>query len=678
MNLLRHPFRRRFSAPLHQRRPVPPPRRLVLELVEDRTLLSATLVLDGPQTLVPLASVNVSQDTSVDLSEMTVTVNPANPLNLAGFSHYIKPTKNYDQIGVYYSMDGGATWSLTLIGGTGSVNSDGFGSSSSDVRFDPTIKFDDEGNLFVGYGAYTGTTTKLMVAKSIDGGASFANSAFKLIEADSGYGGVDKWYLATGPAGPSGGEAVYIAYDRPDSGNTVFVAGSNDGGDTFTGPVTVDASTTSNLFAGPAVGPNGELYVAWESIADGKIKIRAKPDGLWGSGGWNPVTTVRTLRHALYSFAVPPESRRGIEANPSIDVDRSGDAYTGRVYVAYTDLISGTNTDIYLTYSGDGGATWSDPGTTGNVENAPASAFHSWVSVDQSSGSVNVLYKTNDDGDPDNYTSVTRVASSFDGGVTFSSKANLSDQESRALSASYNEDFLDYTGFDARDGTVHGFWSDNRGSSPGTYSSSLAIFSAMAGFQSQTGTNTLYVSGDDYGPTDDAILVSQSPVNPDFLQVQVNGQIQYAGLMLSVNNIVVDGGEGNNTIVVQGSFPGISITLTAGSGRNLFITGVTPSTILGGGDNILIGGSTQWDNDPTALAAIMAEWTRTDETYDQRVANLLNGGGLNGSYVLNNSTVTGNGGGNVLLGGSGLNLYFGNPDLDVNDWDPNTETFVSV
>ena len=667
----------RSSRQLKQGRPGPRLSPLKLEILEDRTLLSATLVLDGPQTLVPLANVNVSQSTTVDHSEMTVDVNPTNPLNVAGFTHYIVPSFDYDQIAVYYSMDGGNSWSQTLIGGVGSVNSDGLGSNPSNVRFDPTIKFDANGNLYVAYGAFTGINTTLIVATSTDGGASFANSAFRSLDTQGGYGGVDKWYLATGPAGPgSSAQAVYVTWDHPNS--RVLVAGSNDGGNTFTTPFAIDVGINGDLFSGPAVGPNGELYVTWESISQNKLQVRAKPDGLWGSGNWNTTVTVRNS--AVASLSVPPQVRRGIYSNPSIDVDRSGDAYTGRVYLAFIDRVSGNNTDVYLSYSDDDGATWTDPGARGNVEDVPgASAFHSWVSVDQSTGSVNVLYRTNADGDPDHATAVVRVASSFDGGVTFPSKVDLSDQESRSASATYVGDFLDYTGFAVSDGTMHGFWSDNRGATPGTYASVLNSYTAMAGFRSATGANTLYVNGDDNGPTDDTIIVRVSAVNPDFLEVVVNGQTQYAGLMLSVNNIVVNGGAGNNTIVVEGSLPGISITLTAGDGRNLFITGATPAYVQGGaGDNILIGGSTQWDDDPVALAAIMAEWTRTDEAYADRVDHLLNGGGLNGSYLLNASTATGNGGGNTLLGNGGLNLYFGDPNLDYTDWDPNTETFVTV
>ena len=47
--------------------------------------------------------------------------------------------------------------------------------------------------------------------------------------------------------------------------------------------------------------------------------------------------------------------------------------------------------------------------------------------------------------------------------------------------------------------------------------------------------------------------------------------------------------------------------------------------------------------------------------------------------TLDATTVTGNGGGNTLIGGPGLDLFYGNMALDtIVNWDPATETFVSV
>jgi hypothetical protein len=46
--------------------------------------------------------------------------------------------------------------------------------------------------------------------------------------------------------------------------------------------------------------------------------------------------------------------------------------------------------------------------------------------------------------------------------------------------------------------------------------------------------------------------------------------------------------------------------------------------------------------------------------------------------ALNATTAHGNGGGNTLTGGGGLDLFFGNLASDVTDWNPQTETFVSI
>jgi Ca2+-binding RTX toxin-like protein len=88
--------------------------------------------------------------------------------------------------------------------------------------------------------------------------------------------------------------------------------------------------------------------------------------------------------------------------------------------------------------------------------------------------------------------------------------------------------------------------------------------------------------------------------------------------------------------------------LTGGRGRDLLIGGGGSDTLTAGsGDDILIGGSTIWDQpSPTmtfpqqllALNAIMAEWGSGDP-YATRVNYLQNGGGLNGSVVLNASTI---------------------------------------
>ena len=57
------------------------------------------------------------------------------------------------------------------------------------------------------------------------------------------------------------------------------------------------------------------------------------------------------------------------------------------------------------------------------------------------------------------------------------------------------------------------------------------------------------------------------------------------------------------------------------------------------GEDVLIGGATVYDFDFDALHGIQAEWRRTDLGFAARVSHLKLGGGLNGTFKLNASTL---------------------------------------
>jgi hypothetical protein len=121
----------------------------------------------------------------------------------------------------------------------------------------------------------------------------------------------------------------------------------------------------------------------------------------------------------------------------------------------------------------------------------------------------------------------------------------------------------------------------------------------------------------------------------------------------------VTGSIGNSMLVGD---PNANV-LTGGTGRNVIIGGGGPDTIIGGGgDNILIAGSTVYDQNLQALQAIMAEWDRTDLSFEQRVAQLISNGRnddrLNGSFVLTKDTVHSDEAGASIAGGGGLGWVF--------------------
>ncbi len=98
--------------------------------------------------------------------------------------------------------------------------------------------------------------------------------------------------------------------------------------------------------------------------------------------------------------------------------------------------------------------------------------------------------------------------------------------------------------------------------------------------------------------------------------------------------------------------------LYGGSARNLLIAGIASSTLhAGSAGDILIGGTSSYDSNTTALATIMAEWDSSD-SYSTRISKISKGGGLNGAYVLNSTTVFNNGVTDYLYGGAGLDWFF--------------------
>ena len=116
-------------------------------------------------------------------------------------------------------------------------------------------------------------------------------------------------------------------------------------------------------------------------------------------------------------------------------------------------------------------------------------------------------------------------------------------------------------------------------------------------------------------------------------------------------------GNGSLNILIGGAG---NDTLVAGNGRSILIGGTGVDTLTGGSaDDLLIGGSTTLDNNNAAFDAILAEWQSTTDNYATRINFIKNGGGLNGTNVLNlGTTVIDDLAANVLTGAGGSDWFF--------------------
>jgi hypothetical protein len=152
--------------------------------------------------------------------------------------------------------------------------------------------------------------------------------------------------------------------------------------------------------------------------------------------------------------------------------------------------------------------------------------------------------------------------------------------------------------------------------------------------------------------------------------IQVSGSLAHsAWLYGGGGNDRLKGGAGHD--VLSGG-AGDDL-LVGGAGRDLLVGGTGADRIVGNADDdILIAGTTAFDDDVAALCAIMAEWT-SERSYAERTANLrgTTSGGLNGAYVLETegagATVFDDDAADVLTGSAGQDWFFANLDSGVLD-----------
>ncbi len=432
-------------------------------------LLALGLGVSMVSQAVPI-NVDVSTLTGTStLSEVSIDINPSNPKNRVIISH----GGDLKSMATFYTLDNGQSWAQVALGNTLDKQ------PATATRFDPTITFDRAGNLYVAYGVNDGTNTSIWVAKSTDGGKTFAAH---LVDTQANIGSVvgnDKWQLTTGPnkQDPTK-DNVYIAWNRLLPTGTagsyktpVMLAASQDGGTTWGTKTQVSAPSSdlkANWFAEPAVNKDGTVYVSWHSRTDKAVWIATSTDAGASFGASQKVADINSKfvnsapGSAVGAFVkIRAQPDRGVFVGPTLDTDRSTGKFKNRIYEAYVDLTgdyvfgSKENTDILVKYSDDNGKTWST-GVKVNDDTGSNSQFLPWLDVDPTTGVVGALWY-----DARNDINNTLVdvygAFSYDGGATFSK--NFLYSSSASAPSQYGGNYLEYIGLAGYKGQFCGAWS---------------------------------------------------------------------------------------------------------------------------------------------------------------------------------------------------------------------------
>lgn len=334
--------------------------------------------------------------------EVTIAINPTNPDNLVGGANI----RFY-----YYSTNGGVNWYQSEL------------SSSMGVWGDPVTIFDATGHVYYGHLSNPSSggswLDRIVVQKSTNGGATWNDGAGIGL---NGAKDQDKEWLAVDMTDSPYSGSIYMSWtefdaygsSNPLDSSRILFSRSTDAGATWAVPVRVsdrggDCIDEDNTVEGavPAVGPNGEIYVAWSGPLG--IMFDRSTDGGQSFGADRFVTD----QPGGWDFGVSGIYR--CNGMPMTWCDVSDSPYRGTLYVMWSDQRN-THTDVFLIKSTNGGDSWSAVKKVNGDVTARHQFFPS-MALDQTTGFLYVVYydRRNVGGD----TTEVWMSVSRDGGETF-------------------------------------------------------------------------------------------------------------------------------------------------------------------------------------------------------------------------------------------------------------------
>jgi len=386
---------------------------------------------------------NILIGTSQSPNEPSIIMNPKNPDQLVAGSNL----RSY-----YYSIDGGYNWSR------GNLESEQYG-----VWGDPCIIVDTAGDFYFFHlsNPQQGNWIDRIVCQKFDIDAVEWNDGTYM--GLNGTKAQDKEWAVV----DSATNTIYVTWTQFDEYGTsdndkfsnIMFSKSADAGETWSDAIQInevsgDCVDSDNTTEGavPAVGPNGEVYVAW-SGPEGLVFDRS----LDGGETWLDEDIFIDAHPTGWNYDIPGISRAN--GLPITSCDISNSPYQGNIYVNWSDQRNGEDdTDIWFSKSTDGGNTWAEAKRV-NDDEPGKQQFFTWMTIDQANGDIYFVFydrRNYDDRNTDVY-----MARSTDGGETFE---NILISESPFIPSS-GVFFGDYTNITAFNYQVRPIWARADGTS---------------------------------------------------------------------------------------------------------------------------------------------------------------------------------------------------------------------
>ena len=368
-------------------------------------------------------------------NEPSIMMDPLHPNVIIGAANINK---------YYISLDTGRTWTAHSL------------QSSNGVWGDPTITVDVNSHFYFFHLSNPPSGSwidRIVCQKTTDNGETWNDGSFTGL---NGTKAQDKQWCVIDRTD----NTIYLSWTQFDEyGSTVstdssiiYFSKSVDGGETWATPLRInkyagDCIDSDNTVEGavPAVGANGEIYVAWAG-PNGIVFNKSLDKGVTWLANETPVDPMPTG----WDYEIPGISRAN--GLPVTVCDLSNGPNRGTIYINWSDQRNGADdTDVWLAKSTDGGETWSGPLRV-NDDGPGKQQFFTYMAIDQATGYLYFVFydrrfHTGDSTD-------VFLALSTDGGNTF---INRLISESPFL-PNNGVFFGDYTNITVNNGIVRPIW----------------------------------------------------------------------------------------------------------------------------------------------------------------------------------------------------------------------------
>jgi hypothetical protein len=270
-------------------------------------------------------------------NEPSISVDPTNGNKMTiGWRQFNTVSSNFRQGGWGYTTDGGVTWTFPGV------------LENNVFRSDPVLSSNETGNFF-----YLSLLQSFCdnMWRSLNGGQSWTR-----LQADGGGGGGDKQWFTIDKTNSTGHGFQYQAWSTAATCSGGQFSRSTDGGITWMNPISIP---NSPIWGTPDVDSNGNLFLGGEGNTFWCLRsTNAKNGGVTPS--FDQTTAVNLGGDLDFGDLINPG---GLAGQLFLAVDRSGTATNNNIYMLASVQPTGFNsgTDVMFARSTDGGQTFSAP-----------------------------------------------------------------------------------------------------------------------------------------------------------------------------------------------------------------------------------------------------------------------------------------------------------------------------